>query len=259
MYLCITEKSVHTVSGFTSTHSVSVDYTDSAVCCGRRVAATEGAVQSLMTTLGLTPGEQAVEWLRVGRSRPEPEWLECCLAAARRMAAVVEGEREVLEAVGGSVDLATGVSAPRQPVGELAERHFEWLGESRGITVDVLRDGIAALARQGYISPDASQQAALRRGLGVSLNAAERSSRAPWVRWLGESDALNYLVDSLWRMQLIHCPGGQRYKWQTLCGVFLHASGARYEPSIKSNRCGNAAKRATIDAALLDGLRFAFR
>ena len=216
-------------------------------------------MQSVMTELGLGPAAQAMEWLRVGRSLPEPQWMETCLAAARRMKAIVEGEREVLAGVGGSEWFAEGAGPAVEPVGEWAERQFEWLGERRGVTVEVLRDGIAALARQGYISPDAGQQAALRRGLGVTVNAAERTSRAPWVTWLGEGDALNYLVDSLWRMELIHCNGGQRYKWQTLCGVFLRSDGSRFSASIKSNRCTNAAKRRSIDAALLDGLRFVER
>lgn len=231
----------------------------SVMCCGRRVAASCEAVQSVMTEMGLDPSAQAMEWLRVSRSLPEPNWMETCLAAARRMKAIVEGEREVLQVVGGCEWFAEGAETRIEPVGEWAERHFEWIGERRGVTVEVLRDGIAALARQGYISLDAEQQAAFRRGLGVTVNAAERTSRAPWVTWLGEGDALNYLVDSLWQMELIHCNGGQRYKWQTLCGVFLRRDGSRFSSSIKSNRCTNAAKRHSIDAALLDGLRFVGR
>ena len=225
-------------------------------CCGRKVEATPEAVQAVMTELRLSPAAQAVEWLRVGRSLPEPEWLELCNRAAHRMKDIVLGEQEVIDAVGGSEWFAEGGGQRAMPADTLADRQFEWLGERRGVTVEVLRDGIAALARQGFISPDAEQQAALRRGLGVAVNTAERTSRAPWVRWLGEGDALNYLVDSLWRMELIHCSGGQRYKWQTLCGVFLRSDGSRFSPSIKSNRCTNAAKRRSIDKAMLDGLRF---
>ena len=229
-------------------------YGKSCECCGRQVEATREAVQAVMTSLRLSPSAQAVEWLRVGRSLPEPDWLEVCQAAARRMQAIVEGEREVLESVGGGEWFAEGAEPREMPSGRLAERQFEWLGERRGVAVESLRGGIANLARQGFISPEAEQQAALRRGLGVTLNAAERTSRAPWVVWLGEGDALNYMVDSLWRMELIHCNGGQRYKWQTLCGVFLRSDGSRFTPSIKSNRCTNEKKRRIIDAALLNGL-----
>lgn len=236
-----------------------VFYSKICECCGRKVEATREAVQAVMTEIRLGPAAQAVEWLRVGHSLPEPDWLELCNRAAHRMRDIVLGEQEVLDAVGGSVWSAEGDERRTMPSDALADRQFEWLGERRGVTVEVLRDGIAALARQGFISPDAEQQAALRRGLGVAVNTAERTSRAPWVRWLGEGDALNYMVDSLWRMELIHCNGGQRYKWQTLCGVFLRSDGTRFSPSIKSNRCTNAAKRRTIDAALLDGLRFVGR
>lgn len=225
-------------------------------CCGRPVAATVEAVQSLLTAQGLDAAEQAREWLRVARRRPDPAWMELCMAQAERMTALVQRERAVLDAVGGSEGFAEGGGGRRQPAGPLAERRFEWLGDCRGIPLEVLRDGVGELARRGFIAPDADQQAALRRGLGVAVNAAERTSRAPWVRWLGEADALNYLVDSLWRMELLHCAGGRRYKWQTLCGVFLRADGSCFEPSIKGNRCLNAAKRRQIDDAILEPLRF---
>lgn len=225
-------------------------------CCGVRVRPDEAEVQRVMTLRGLDASAQACEWLRLGRVYPEPEWMERCVARARRMAALVRGEQEVLEVVGGSVDLSTAMAGRRFPSGPLAERQFEWLGDRRGVPVEVVRDGIAQLAARGFLSRDAEQQAALRRGLGLTVNAAERSSRAPWVRWMGEGDALNYLVDSLWQLELIHCTGGQRYKWQTLCGVFLRSDGSRFEPSIKSNRCTNNAKRRAVDEAMLGALRF---
>ena len=231
-------------------------YEPTVECCGVRVPCDVAEVQHVMTLRGLDASAQAYEWLRLGRSYPEPSWMERCVAQARHMAELVRGEQEVLTVVGGSVDLSAGATGRRYPTGPLAERQFEWLGDRRGVPVEVVRDGIAQLAARGFVSRDAEQQAALRRGLGLTVNAAERSSRAPWVRWMGEGDALNYLVDSLWRLELIHCTGGQRYKWQTLCGVFLRSDGSRFEPSIKSNRCTNNAKRRAVDEAMLGALRF---
>ena len=229
------------------------------MCCGQRVQATVEAVQALLTARGLTAAEQAREWLAVGRSLAEPQWMQLCTAQAEAMADLVEREHAVLkklEACGkaalGEPRVVTAADAP-------TERQFTWLGESRGTMLGVLRDGIAHLAESGFIARDADQQAALRRALGVSVNAAEAAARGPWVRWTAEADALNYLVESLWQMELIGCQGGRRYKWQTLCGAFLHADGRRFEPSIKNNRCTNPAKREVMDTALLDGLRFLTR
>ena len=224
-------------------------------CLGQWVSPSVPEVQRLMTAHGLPAGEQAALWLRLARQYPEPAWMEQCLAAARRMAALVEGEREVMERLGAGEGFALGADGLRRPVSPYAERHFDWLGASRGVLADSVRGGIASLAARGFISRDAGQQAALRCGLGLTLNAAERQQRAPWVRWLGDADALNYLVDSLWERELIYCSGGRRMKWQTLCGVFLRADGSRYEPSIKSNRCTNTTKRRIIDTAFLNGLR----
>ena len=224
-------------------------------CLGRQVEASVPEVQRLMTAHGLPPGEQAALWLRLARQYPDPDWMEQCLVAARRMAALVEGEREVLERLGSGDGFALSADGLRRPVSPYAERHFEWLGESRGVLVDSVRGGIAAWAARGFISQDAEQQAALRCGLGLTLNAAERQQRAPWVRWLGDADMLNYMIESLWEQQLIYCSGGRRLKWQTLCGVFLHADGSRYEPSIKSNRCSNTEKRRIMDTAFLSGLK----
>lgn len=227
-----------------------------ATCCGQRVQATEETVQALLTARGLTAAEQAREWLAAGRSLAEPRWMQTCVAHAREMADLVVQEREVLELLGGSAQAAhTGRQSPPDPTG-LAERRFEWLGDRKGVALGVLRDGIAELARMGYVSPDAGQQAALRRALGATASVAEANSRGPWAVWLGEADALNYLVESLWQMGLIHCPGGQRYKWQTLCGAFLRADGSRFPSSIKNNRCTNPLKRQSIDEALLNALRF---
>lgn len=225
-------------------------------CCGVAVRADAEAVQRVMTQHSLPAGEQAREWLRLSHAYADPGWMELCRQRARRMAEAVQEEREIMAMLGGSVDFASAEGGRKRPSGELAERHFEWLGARKRVPLEVVRDGITALARCGFIGDDADQQAALRRGLGIAVNGVERSSRAPWVRWMGTDDALNYLVDSLWKMELIYCSGGPRDKWKTLCGVFLRADDTCYETNIKGCRCRNETKRSTIDEAMLNGLRF---
>ena len=125
-----------------------------ASCCGQRVPATAEAVQALLTARGLTASEQALEWLAAGRSWPDPDWMRTCLDHAHQMAQMVDEERQVMALLGDSAQLPhTTQTASRRPT-ELAERRFEWLGERRGVTTGVLRDGIARLAGMGYISPD---------------------------------------------------------------------------------------------------------
>lgn len=233
-----------------------VKYDVGLTCCGVAVAADEAEVQRVMTSRRLTADAQAREWLRLSHLYTDPSWMELCLQRARRMALAVKEEQEIMAMIGGSVDFAETAPRHRRPADGLAERHFEWLGERYKVPVEVVRDGIASLARSGYISPDAEQQAALRRGLGIAVNSAERNSRAPWVRWIGSDDALNYLIDSLWEMELIYCSGGRRDKWKTLCGVFLRSDESCYEPTIKGCHCRNDAKRRSIDEAILNSLRF---
>ena len=227
------------------------------VCCGVAVGADVEAVQRIMTQQALTAEAQAREWLRLSHSFADPVWMEECRRRARRMAEAMREEREILTLLGDSVESASTGGAVERPVGELAERHFEWLGRQKKVPVEVVRDDIARLARSGFISNDMAQQEALRRGLGITCNPAERSERAPWVRWLGDADALHYLVTSLWEMGLIYCSGGERDKWETLCGIFLRRDGSFYQRRrIKSCYCRNARKRSAIDEAMLDGLRF---
>lgn len=224
-------------------------------CCGIVVAAEEAEVQRVMTAAGLFADAQAREWLQMAHDYTDPDWMELCMARARRAMQIVRDEQEIGSQLPPGGKNAWSGRTAQMPADTLAERHFEWLGDRIHVTVEAVRDSIAALAKQGYVSPEAEQQAAFRRGLGIALNESERQSRAPWVRWLGEADALNYLVNTLWRAQLIYCSGGQRYKWLTLCGVFLKANGTRYEPSIKSNRCENGTKMSSIDKALYNIMR----
>lgn len=229
------------------------------MCCGQRVPATVEAVQSILTARRLTASEQALEWLSVSHTLADPQWMRTCMAQAEAMADVVEREQAVRQRLGACVNTSLSGYPPMPDPEAPAERSFTWLGESRGTLLGVLRDGIGELARQGFIAPDLGQRAALRRALGVSVNAAEAAARGPWVRWMAEADALNYLVESLWQMNLISCPGGRRYKWQTLCGAFLRADGRRFEPSIKNNRCSNPIKCTLLDESLLNALRFTSR
>lgn len=220
-------------------------------CCGQVVSLDAAEVQRVMCERGLSPAEQAQEWLRLMRRHAEPEWMELCMRSAERMAALVRAEREVQAVVGTTVDSASGGEGRRMPSEGLAPRHFEWLGAQRGVRVDLVRTAISSLVQKGYIGSDAEQQAALRRGLGIAVNEAERTSRAPWVRWMGDADALNYLVDTLWKRGLIYCTGGQRQKWRTLCGVFLRDDGSLFDPAIKGNRCTNPGKRTLIDRTVM--------
>ncbi len=209
-----------------------------------------------MTARGMTSSEQAREWLQVGQSFAEPTWMQLCMQQAEQMADLVVREREVLAKLSDGVNSAP-VKQPYILANDLpAERQFIWLGDRENIVVGALRDGIEALANNGYLSLDLDQRSAMRRAMGVCINASERNTRGPWVRWTGEADALNYLVDSLWQLGIIYCQGGRRYKWQTLCGAFLHADGRRFEPTIKNNRCSNKQKIKTIDESIINPLKF---
>ena len=151
-------------------------------CFGQVVPAVVPEVQRLMTERGLTASEQAEAWLHLSRQYTDPDWMERCMEAARRMASLVDAEREVRATLGTGAGSALGLDGRKRPLSALAERHFEWLGATRGVPVESVRGGIASLASRGFISSDAEQQAALRCGLGLALNAAERQQRAPWVR-----------------------------------------------------------------------------
>ena len=213
------------------------------------------AVEAVMVQHGLSPEQQALEWLRVGRSRPEGQWLEACLERAEALGDYLRREGELLARLGATAQSLHTLGRTLPPVETPAERHFEWLGDMHGIVGSVLADGIRELAAIDCISADSEQQAALRRGLGLLLNPSERSSRAPWVVWNADLDMLHYLIDSLWRMQLIHCAGGEREKWRTLSGFVVHRVKGRLSDHMRNNRCQNERKRATIDRAILHGLR----
>lgn len=222
-------------------------------CCGELLPADADLLQRFMTVRRLPLEEQMALWRSFYLQWPDPEWARICLGRARDIQSLLALDRSLFP---GSVDSASSAAVSDRPLSPTAERHFVWLGDRYSIGVEPLRDGISRLAEAGLIASDRDQQAALRRCLGLALNEQERSSNPPWVLWIGPADMLNHLVDTLWQLQLIHCAGGNRLKWQTLCGAFLRADGSRFPASIKSNRCTNPEKLRTLDRALLDALRF---
>ena len=222
-------------------------------CCGERLPADAALLQRVMTSPNIGLKEQLPLWRSFYRQWPDPAWARVCIERAKEIKSLLAEERSLFS---GSDDSAASLLAPERPLPAAAERHFVWLGDRYAIGVDTLRGGIQQLAEAGLIASDREQQTAFRRCLGLALNEQERSSNPPWVLWLGPSDMLNHLVDSLWQLGLIHCAGGNRQKWQTLCGAFLRADGTRFPASIKSNRCTNPEKFRTLDRALLDSLRY---
>lgn len=222
-------------------------------CRGELLPADADLLQQVMTRQHLSLEEQMALWRSFYRQWPDPEWARTCLSRAREIKSLLDLERNLFP---DSVDSASPAVASQKPSSPTVERHFVWLGDRYAIGVEPLRDGIARLAAAGLLASDRDQQAALRRCLGLALNEQERSSDPPWVLWLGPADMLNHLVDSLWQLGLIHCAGGNRLKWQTLCGAFLRADGTRFPASIKSNRCTNAEKIKTLDRAILGSMRF---
>ena len=220
---------------------------------GELLPADAALLQRRMTLRRLRLEEQMMLWRSFYQQWPDPDWMRECLDHVRDINALLALDRSLFP---DSDNSASSVALPSRPSLPTVERHFVWLGERYGIGVEPLRDGIARLASAGLIASDRCQQQALRRCLGFTVNDEERSSDPPWVLWLGPSDMLNHLVDSLWKLELIHCAGGNRQKWQTLCGAFLRADGTRFSPSIKSNRCSNPEKLKTLDRAILDAMRF---
>lgn len=236
-----------------------MSYEATVSCCGDKIPADFSSVREAMISHKMDARQQALEWRRLAAQYADPDWMEECIAMSEKMVRLWQRECEIDRALGQSENCATGADGRKRPLSPLAVSHFEWLGDRQGsdcqVQASTLRGGIANLAEKDYISRDQEQQDAMRRGLGLALNAGERSSQAPWVIWLGDGAALNYIIDSLWRMGLIHCSGGQKRKWQTLCGIFLRSDGTLFTPAIKSNRCTNKALRSQLDRAFLNALR----
>ena len=154
----------------------------------------------------------------------------------------------------GDVKSASGKKERQRPDRATTPIHFTWLGPDNAVVHDSIRTGIANLAGFGFLSRDATQQAALRCALGLTLTAAERSSEAPWVQWLGDYDVLHYLITSLWDRHLIFCSGGTQEKWRTFRGCFVDREGLKFDDNFRGNRCHNAEKKRLVDKAFLEPL-----
>jgi hypothetical protein len=227
---------------------------ESVICCGEPVPLDAAAVQQVMNARRLDAAEQAREWMRLSFECVEPEWMELCVAAAQRMAAIVSRRKEV-EAVVGCERTPHVAEGHRVPSSPLAERHFVWLGADRGLRAEHLREVIANLAARNLVSNDRQQQEALRRGLGLTLNAEERTSAAPWVHWIGTADMLVHLINWLWKKEIITCAGGRQQKWRTATGVFLRADGTCYDLTLKNSCCKNEESVMVLDKAVYAPLR----
>ncbi len=194
---------------------------------------------------------QPALWQGFARDYPVAGWVRECQAQIRLLFELCDEARRIST----RIDSASSVPAPVQPLGTPAERHFLWHGDRMGITVDILRDGIQNLALKGIIHNSEVQRRALRIGLGLTLNADERTLAPQWVVWLGHDDMLRHMIDTMWNLDVISCAGGQREKWNTLCGLFVRSDGSRYKRKIKTNICTNPDKLRLLDTAILDSLR----
>lgn len=216
---------------------------------GQKVRADVGVVRRMMADGGVPPEEQVQLWVALWQQWPDSEWGEECLAEAERTQRLVERAATIART-------AHVVPPAARTTGTVAERHFVWLGDRRGLKVEHLRDCIAGLARIGMIRSDSVQQEALRRGLGLTVNDLERGADAPWVDWLGPADMLAHMVDGLWKMELVTCAGGQRQKWRTATGLFRRPDGTRYDHTLRNSRCTDPHKLALLDETLFKPLGF---
>ena len=228
-------------------------------CCGEMFPAEVAVLSQAMTQRRVPLERQRQLWLDFYRQYPDATWAEKCLDEAERISRILERERRIAAKIPTSGNSATSPDTPPTAPSPFAQRHFMWTGDRLGVRAEHLRDGIRRLATGGLIDSSMEQQDALRRGFGLMLNDTERSTPQPWVKWLGDSSQLNYMVDTLWHMQLIHCAGGERQKWRTLCALFLDADGHPYPAAIKSNRCRSKEKREMIRRFILDELAFVSR
>ena len=215
---------------------------------GRRIPAEAAIVRRCIAEEGTPPEQQPELWMALWRQWPDPLWGEVCVAEAER----VESLLRRAAALSGSIPAGDESVLPLVSAVP-ADTHFVWLGDRRGILVDHLRDGIAALAAAGLVAAD--RQDDLRRALGLTVNEVERRTAVAPVPWLGPVDMLWLLVDTLWELGLITCAGGRQQKWRTACAVFRRADGSSFGPNLKNSRCTNVAKRDLMERALLGGLR----
>ena len=228
-------------------------------CCGEMFPADTAVLSQAMTQRRIPLARQRQLWLDFYRQYPEAGWAEKCLDEAERIGRILERERRIAAKFPATDNSAASTETPQTAPSPFAQRHFMWTGDRLGVRAEHLRDGIRRLATNGLIDSCMEQQDALRRGFGMTLNDSERTTPQPWVVWLGDSSQLNYMVDTMWHMQLIYCAGGERMKWRTLCGLFLDADGHPYPAAIKSNRCRSKTKREMVQHFILDELAFVSR
>ncbi len=193
---------------------------------------------------------EARGWLELAENTTDSSLHAQCLQHARE--AMNRLNRQAGDQ--GGVKSASEKKERQRPDRATTPIHFIWLGPDNAVVHDSIRAGIANLAGYGFLSRDATQQAALRLALGLTLTAAERSSEAPWVCWLGDYDVLHYLITSLWDRRLIFCSGGGQKKWSTFRGCFVDYEGLKFDDNFRSNKCHNPEKKRLVDKAFLDPL-----
>ncbi|MBQ9417210.1 MAG: hypothetical protein IJU19_01375 [Bacteroidales bacterium] len=237
----------------------------------KSIAPTIENVKAEIIAQRIIPARQLDLYLNLWEQYPDLEWGRQCAEEARKVKALMQE----FEAISGhpsqppsaanhglpSNFTTTATSpTPDAAAGHLPtaidyqKMHFVWADTKEKIKAEQLRECIGNLADMGLISRERTQQEALRRGLGYTCNEAERNSEAPRVIWLGPTDMLWMLVDGLWRLNLIYSNGGSQQKWNTACGVFLHADRTPYTNNLRNARCTNAKKKEEMNLKFLGPL-----
>lgn len=219
------------------------------MCQGQPVEAHPDRLQQHMTDMGVPLFKQRELWLDFVCQNSSPDFADACLARVERLDALLARFAALSAAppvFQPAVPSASAPKARRNAPSDVADTCFVWLGSYDTDAVEILRGVIRSLAGLSLIPRDADQQAALRRGLGCAVTAAERSSPVPRVRWLGPVDMLHCFVSSLFSQGLITCPGGDACKWTTLLALFVRPDGSLFRPSIRSSRCSNPDKLAQM-------------
>jgi len=201
------------------------------------------AVRQLLDEEGTPPRVQVEVWLALWSLNYGPRWALQCMAEAERLADLMEREAAVRSRLA-ALQASAGAAAvpPTLP----PRRCYYWLGPRLGVKSDRLNECILNLAAASLIAHSREQLDALRRGLGLTLCAAEEGTTPPWVYWLGPVDVLWLLVDGLFRLGVIDCSGGPRMKWRTATGIFLHADGSPFDTTLKNSRCTNPEKHKLL-------------
>lgn len=229
-------------------------------------------VRHVMVERHVNPAQQVDLWIDLYMQHPDPDWGEKCLAEAERVKALLARIGTLRGSRVPAPEALTPAPAPQDadfalrnsPAGIQnpesgflnSTSQFVWLGDRLGYTREMLRDAISRLASVfGLIATDDSQQAALRRALGVAVNATERSTAAPRVVWLGGADHLAILVDGLFRLGAIACPDGSHDRWRTAAAIFSHPDGSPYRTTLRNSLTSRPDRVDPIDRAILASVR----